>query len=139
LQSLQKNCNGDYVNVDNRNVLCSRDMSSFDEVYICIHLFCFIFMKILWEEFLFAKVNSNLLFSQATSGLNPFHILDPDCMQLDEAEKFPRRSLIKKNPSIFLDTNLKLPPLSCRVMLLFRKFMQCNDNLTIYTICCIII
>ncbi|KAK2409766.1 serine carboxypeptidase [Trifolium repens] len=31
-ESLQKNCNGDYVNVETRNVLCSRDMSSFSEV-----------------------------------------------------------------------------------------------------------
>ncbi|WJX89075.1 sinapoylglucose--choline O-sinapoyltransferase [Trifolium repens] len=30
-ESLQKNCNGDYVNVETRNVLCSRDMSSFSE------------------------------------------------------------------------------------------------------------
>ncbi|KAK2402135.1 serine carboxypeptidase [Trifolium repens] len=30
-ESLQKTCNGDYVNVETRNVLCSRDMSSFSE------------------------------------------------------------------------------------------------------------
>ncbi|KAK2393838.1 serine carboxypeptidase [Trifolium repens] len=30
-ESLQKNCNEDYVNVETRNVLCSRDMSSFKE------------------------------------------------------------------------------------------------------------
>ncbi|KAK2393844.1 serine carboxypeptidase [Trifolium repens] len=29
--SLQKNCNGDYINVDPENVLCSRDISSYNE------------------------------------------------------------------------------------------------------------
>ncbi|XP_027354951.1 serine carboxypeptidase-like 7 isoform X1 [Abrus precatorius] len=29
--SLQNNCNGEYINVDPRNVLCSRDLDSFDE------------------------------------------------------------------------------------------------------------
>ncbi|XP_027338177.1 serine carboxypeptidase-like 11 [Abrus precatorius] len=30
--SLQNNCNGEYMNVDPRNVLCLRDLASFDEV-----------------------------------------------------------------------------------------------------------
>ncbi|XP_004486284.2 putative serine carboxypeptidase-like 52 isoform X1 [Cicer arietinum] len=30
-ESLQKNCHGDYVNVETKNVVCSRDISSFDE------------------------------------------------------------------------------------------------------------
>lgn len=31
-ESLQKNCNGDYTNVDPKNLLCSRDINSYDEV-----------------------------------------------------------------------------------------------------------
>ncbi|XP_052111755.1 serine carboxypeptidase-like 2 isoform X1 [Arachis duranensis] len=31
-KSLQKHCKGEYVNVDMRNVLCSRDLNSFDEI-----------------------------------------------------------------------------------------------------------
>ncbi|XP_039686229.1 serine carboxypeptidase-like 12 isoform X2 [Medicago truncatula] len=32
-ESLQKNCNGDYVNAETRNVLCSKDINSFSESY----------------------------------------------------------------------------------------------------------
>ncbi|MCH80423.1 serine carboxypeptidase, partial [Trifolium medium] len=35
-ESLQQNCNGDYLNVDAENVLCSRDITSFNEVHICV-------------------------------------------------------------------------------------------------------
>lgn len=31
-KSLQKNCKGEYTKVDEKNVLCSRDMESFNEV-----------------------------------------------------------------------------------------------------------
>ncbi|AES64109.1 1-O-acylglucose:anthocyanin acyltransferase [Medicago truncatula] len=31
-ESLQKNCNGDYVNAETRNVLCSKDINSFSEL-----------------------------------------------------------------------------------------------------------
>ncbi|PNY15322.1 serine carboxypeptidase [Trifolium pratense] len=93
--SLQKNCNGDYVSVENRNVLCARDISSFKE---------------------------------ATSGLNPAHILDPDCKWLDDNGRFPTRSLIKKYPSKFLSTNLALPALSCRSYPYFLCGFWANDD-----------
>jgi hypothetical protein len=95
--------------------------------YIYMHYF----NQILRKELLFIKVNIILLFSQATSGLNPMHILEPECKRLDDNGRFPKRSLIEKYPSKFRNTNLELPALSCRVRSIFHIFMQCNDNLTI--------
>nr|AFK37593.1 unknown [Medicago truncatula] len=93
--SLQKNCNGDYINVETRNVLCSRDISSFDEV---------------------------------TSGIHEPHILEPSCEWLDNTENSPRRSLINKDPTNFLNTNLKLPLLSCRSYTYFLMGYWANDD-----------
>ena len=33
-KSLQKNCKGEYIDVDTKNVLCTRDMELFNEVRI---------------------------------------------------------------------------------------------------------
>lgn len=97
----------------------------FSSVYFC---------QISRVEFLVTKPNNILFFfPQVTSGIHEPHILEPSCEWLDNTENSPRRSLINKDPTNFLNTNLKLPLLSCRVMLLFHMFMQCNDNLTIYT------
>jgi len=93
----------------------------------------FYFSQISRVEFLVTKLNNILFFfPQVTSGINKAHILDPDCEWLDDTENSPRRSLMKKYPTNFLNKNLKLPLLSCRVILLFHIFMQCIDNLTIY-------
>ncbi|KAJ1414193.1 Peptidase S10, serine carboxypeptidase [Sesbania bispinosa] len=94
-ESLQKNCKGEYVNVDTRNVLCSRDMNSYNE---------------------------------AISGLNKAHILEPSCQWLDSTQASWRRSLIKKYPSKYLNTHLKLPTLSCRSYVYFLCGYWANDD-----------
>ncbi|XP_050917532.1 serine carboxypeptidase-like 12 isoform X2 [Lathyrus oleraceus] len=93
--SLQINCNGEYINVETTNVLCSRDIKSYDK---------------------------------CTSGLNKAHILDPLCEWRDDTEFFLRRSLIKKYPSNFLSTNLRLPPLYCRSYPYFLCGFWANDD-----------
>ncbi|XP_050917533.1 serine carboxypeptidase-like 7 isoform X3 [Lathyrus oleraceus] len=94
-KSLQINCNGEYINVETTNVLCSRDIKSYDK---------------------------------CTSGLNKAHILDPLCEWRDDTEFFLRRSLIKKYPSNFLSTNLRLPPLYCRSYPYFLCGFWANDD-----------
>ncbi|XP_061370016.1 serine carboxypeptidase-like 12 isoform X1 [Gastrolobium bilobum] len=93
-ESLQKNCRGEYVNVDTENVLCSRDIQSFNE---------------------------------DTSGLNTAHILDPVCDWL-ETEVSWRRSLVQKYPWKYLNSHLKLPPLSCRSYVYFLCGYWANDD-----------
>ncbi|KAK7332134.1 hypothetical protein VNO80_28882 [Phaseolus coccineus] len=39
-ESLKKNCEGEYINVDTRNTLCSRDMKSFNEAISGISEYC---------------------------------------------------------------------------------------------------
>ncbi|XP_058771388.1 serine carboxypeptidase-like 11 [Vicia villosa] len=92
--SLQINCKGDYVNVESRNILCSKDIE---------------------------------LFEEATSGLNSAHILDLQCEWRDDTEKI-LRSLIKKYPSNFLTSNLRLPPLNCRSYPYFLCAVWANDE-----------
>jgi hypothetical protein len=130
LQSLQKHCNGDYVNVDPENVLCSKDINSFNKVCIYKSLLSN-FMSRISSQTNNHKVNTGLLFLQAISGINKNHILEPLCEWLYN-EISPKRSLIQKY-------NSRVPPLSCRVifilpywirdiciMLLFRIFRPKN-------------
>lgn len=119
-QSLQKNCKEEYINVDTRNVLCSRDIESFNEVFIFFFFLCsFSPCKFSLVEFLVKQTitkSTIVQFPQVTSGLNSAHILDPSCEWLDTETSW-RRSLLKKYPrKNFLNTHLKLAPLNCRVI-----------------------
>ena len=143
-QSLQKNCKGEYINVDTKNVLCSRNIETFNEVFIFFFSLCSFFpCKFSLLEFLVkqAIIKSTIVpLPQVTSGLSMVNILDPSCDWLDTETSW-RRSLLKKYPrKNFLNTHLKLPSLNCRVifmpywiiniysMLLFCIFLQRHSN-----------
>ncbi|RDX77690.1 Serine carboxypeptidase-like 2, partial [Mucuna pruriens] len=64
-ESLQKNCKGEYINVETRNVLCSRDIESFDEV--CIF---FLFFLPLVSLSNFTNESTIVPLPQAISGLD---------------------------------------------------------------------
>ncbi|KAL2945899.1 hypothetical protein AAZX31_U021300 [Glycine max] len=68
-ESLQKNCRGEYHNIDPRNALCVRDMQSYDHNY-----------KLVTHSF--------LALPQSISGLEIGHVLEPYC---DESE--PRNDM----------------------------------------------
>ncbi|KAH1246219.1 Serine carboxypeptidase-like 6 [Glycine max] len=88
-ESLQKNCKGEYIYVDTRNVLCSRDMESFHEV-------CNLFYPIPSFLVKFSVTNPLIkamkIIREATSGHDLAYILDSSC-EWDDSETSSRRSL----------------------------------------------
>ncbi|MED6207757.1 hypothetical protein PIB30_038667 [Stylosanthes scabra] len=97
--SLQENCKGDYINVDTENVLCSRDIASYNEA------------------------TKGLNSAHTLDPLCEFITL-PKPRKVSW-----RRALTEKNdPRNFLASPLTLPPLSCRSYPYFLCTYWANDD-----------
>ncbi|KAL5144667.1 Serine carboxypeptidase-like 19 [Glycine soja] len=119
IQSLQKNCRGEYRNIDPRNALCLRDMQSYEEAAEAP-------VRNPGPTGIPAVIDPSGINSYGQHfvprnvhirGIETGHVLAPLCDESDlrnDMEVTWRRSSLAHKTSAFFSPRLTLPPLYCR-------------------------